>query len=205
MSRGVGSSWSSLLTAIALASVPAVAVFGVPNVDLTAVTRAIQDSGLFQPKSASAATLTTDDLFGASSVSAADLLADANLPPGEAAPRFVSASFESQPTPNAPGQVPGLPMAGPWHSDSAPEIVPAANESATSWKSAIEKLRLCGIERFRLEPGSSPESFLFVCFLESDTNPGVTYRFEAEGEQPLTAVAEVMSQVQQHSGTMVRR
>ncbi|MFN0199322.1 MAG: hypothetical protein ACKVT0_21440 [Planctomycetaceae bacterium] len=68
-----------------------------------------------------------------------------------------------------------------------------------TWKSAVRELKRLGITDFRLEPGSAPESFLFCCMLSSADKPRVVRRFEAEAEDPLAAVADVIGQVRDHT------
>ncbi len=68
-----------------------------------------------------------------------------------------------------------------------------------AWKTAVRELKRLGISEYRLEPGSDPETFLFCCMLPSADKPRVVRRFEAEADDPLAAVAEVIRQVREHA------
>lgn len=76
------------------------------------------------------------------------------------------------------------------------EIISRSNQRMT-WQSATAQLNHLGIRNFRLEPGSSPTEFLFVCFFTPRENPNTTIRFEAEASEPLKAVELVLQQIQQ--------
>lgn len=69
-------------------------------------------------------------------------------------------------------------------------------DSATlSWQSAVRKLNELEIRNFRLEPGQTPERFVFICSYTPPDNPRVSYRFEAEADEPLRAVEKVLAQI----------
>ncbi|MEX0727388.1 MAG: hypothetical protein WD065_14025 [Planctomycetaceae bacterium] len=67
-----------------------------------------------------------------------------------------------------------------------------------NWKSAVRELNRLGIEDYRLEPGSRKETFLFRCVSSSDGTPRVVRQFEAEADEPLDAVADVIRQARDH-------
>ncbi|MDA0835442.1 MAG: hypothetical protein O2955_03905 [Planctomycetota bacterium] len=67
-----------------------------------------------------------------------------------------------------------------------------------SWKSAVQELNRLGIRNYRLEPGSKRETFLFRCVLNSPGTPQVVRQFEAEADEPLDAVADVIRQARDH-------
>lgn len=77
---------------------------------------------------------------------------------------------------------------------------PVASPSAISWQGAIAQLQQWGIENYRLQAGSRPGQFLFVCFYKPAENPTLTVRYEAEAEDPLAAVSNVLQQIQGQSG-----
>lgn len=72
---------------------------------------------------------------------------------------------------------------------------PRVAETLT-WRRAVQRLNQMGIREYRLEPGLSPDRFLFVCFYTPRENPRITHRFEAEASEPLRAVAKVLAQIE---------
>lgn len=74
----------------------------------------------------------------------------------------------------------------------------AANGPATiTWKEARRKLADLGVSQFHLEPGLSGDEFLFACLLTPGGDASVTQRFEAEAADPLVAVEQVLTQIDQ--------
>lgn len=76
-----------------------------------------------------------------------------------------------------------------------PRVLPPATPSLT-WQGAVKRLNELDISNFRLEPGSDPNQFLFMCSYTPPENPQVSYRFEAEASEPLKAVEKVLAQVE---------
>lgn len=76
-----------------------------------------------------------------------------------------------------------------------PRPLPPAAPSLT-WQAAVKRLNELDISNFRLEPGSDPNQFLFVCSYTPPENPQVSYRFEAEASEPIKAVEKVLAQVE---------
>lgn len=72
---------------------------------------------------------------------------------------------------------------------------PSADSAPLSWQSAVRKLNELEIRNFRLEPGQTPERFVFICSYTPPDNPRVSYRFEAEADEPLRAVEKVLAQI----------
>jgi hypothetical protein len=66
-----------------------------------------------------------------------------------------------------------------------------------TWTEAVERLNNLGIRSFRLEPGVRPGEFCFTCSYTHSKSPHVTRRFEAEADEPLTAVGKVLAQVEE--------
>jgi hypothetical protein len=64
-----------------------------------------------------------------------------------------------------------------------------------TWQSAVRRLNDLEIRNFRLEPGQKPEQFVFICSYTPQDNPRVSYRFEAEADEPLRAVEKVLTQI----------
>lgn len=71
----------------------------------------------------------------------------------------------------------------------------ASRGSQVSWADARRQLAEWGISDFHLEPGLNGDSYLFVCTFSPGDDPRVTHRFEAEASDPLTAVGEVLGQI----------
>lgn len=85
----------------------------------------------------------------------------------------------------------------PWEASSlsassAPQSPPA---SSLGWREASLRLAELRIENYHLERGSQHGSFLFVCHFSPGDAPHITHRFEAEAEDPLVAVNQVLHQV----------
>lgn len=80
---------------------------------------------------------------------------------------------------------------------SADPANPAATTPATQldWRAATRRLQELGIDDYHLERGESFDSFLFVCSFEPAGSTNVVMRFEAEADQPLAAVADVLDQI----------
>ena len=63
-----------------------------------------------------------------------------------------------------------------------------------TWSAAVERLNELEIRSFRLEPGPRLGLFVFICSYTAPDAPSVSYRFEAEADQPLKAVQKVLEQ-----------
>jgi hypothetical protein len=64
-----------------------------------------------------------------------------------------------------------------------------------TWQTAVRRLNELEIRNFRLEPGQQPEQFVFICSYTPQDNPRVSFRFEAEADEPLRAVEKVLAQI----------
>lgn len=64
-----------------------------------------------------------------------------------------------------------------------------------TWKSAVHRLNALEIRNFRIEPGRQPSQFIFICSYTPTDSPRVSYRFEAEADEPLKAVEKVLAQI----------
>ena len=84
-----------------------------------------------------------------------------------------------------------MPQAGP----ATPRNAPTTVEPPLSWRDAVQRLNAMGIRNFRLEPGHQPSQCLFFCSYTPRDNPRVSYRFEAEADEPLRAVERVLEQI----------
>jgi len=70
----------------------------------------------------------------------------------------------------------------------------SAGETLT-WQNAVQRLNELEIRSFRLEPGHQVGQFVFICSYTPPDTPRVSYRFEAESDQPLKAVEKVLEQI----------
>ena len=64
-----------------------------------------------------------------------------------------------------------------------------------TWKSAVHRLNALEIRNFRIEPGRQSSQFIFICSYTPTDSPRVSYRFEAEADEPLKAVEKVLAQI----------
>jgi hypothetical protein len=78
-------------------------------------------------------------------------------------------------------------------------VTPVSHESPAAepltWKSAVRQLNDLEIRSFRIEPGRQPTQFIFICSYTPTDSPRVSYRFEAEADEPLKAVEKVLTQI----------
>jgi len=65
-----------------------------------------------------------------------------------------------------------------------------------TWKSAVERLNHLEIRNFRLEPGQQVGQFVFICSYTPQHSPRLSYRFEAQADEPLRAVEKVLDQIE---------
>lgn len=78
---------------------------------------------------------------------------------------------------------------------SHPRSAAAVVDPSLTWQGAVQRLNDLEIRNFRLEPGQQLNQFVFICSYTPHDNPRVSYRFEAEAEEPLRAVEKVLSQI----------
>ena len=84
--------------------------------------------------------------------------------------------------------------------NAAPERATAdareeAPRESLSWQGALRRLNELEIRNFRLEPSRQSNHFVFICSYTPTDSPRVSYRFEAESEEPLKAVEKVLAQI----------
>lgn len=65
-----------------------------------------------------------------------------------------------------------------------------------SWQQAVQRLNELGIHHFQLQPGRRSTEFHFSCSFQSPEHPRIIHRFEAEADEPLNAVQNVIAQVE---------
>ena len=71
----------------------------------------------------------------------------------------------------------------------------ASTPDTLTWKTAVRQLNALEIRNFRIEPGRQPSQFIFICSYTPSDSPRVSYRFEAEADEPLKAVEKVLAQI----------
>lgn len=86
------------------------------------------------------------------------------------------------------------------HRDSSPEQPAESRPAAVStepltWQGAVRRLNDLEIRNFRLQPGHRDNEFVFICSYTPSDSPRVSYRFEAEADEPLKAVEKVLEQI----------
>jgi len=65
----------------------------------------------------------------------------------------------------------------------------------SGWQDAARRLKKLGIRKYRLESRIDEQNFVFTCSLASPDNPQVVRRFEADADNPLDAVQQVLEQI----------
>ena len=118
-----------------------------------------------------------------------------SAPPEFRPPQFQRTSMPgsgtSQP-PRAFQRQPGSPPEG--DADARPAATVTEDEPLT-WPSAVRRLNELEIRNFRLQPGHRENQFVFICSYTPSDSPRVSYRFEAEADEPLKAVEKVLEQI----------
>jgi hypothetical protein len=74
---------------------------------------------------------------------------------------------------------------------------PQEQRTVMTFMQATKILQELGIKEYSLEPGTQPDQFYFVCLYTPADNPSVTTRFEAEANDPMAAVENVLLQIRQ--------
>jgi len=216
MSARRGGSLATVLLLIPLAAIPFMALFGIPEFDqLSASTEEFIPDIVRQPS------LSFVDDAGERSAAtdqnrdrASDLLAPIN---GEtanptAAPDSLAWSHNAdnseQATAAAAWNVDSTPGPSPRPTPTSaavsladrPEhleafVAPQKTESGLSWREATRRLKELGISDYHLNNVSGVERFLFVCHISPGGDSRIIQRFEAEADDPLVAVEDVLGQV----------
>lgn len=124
-------------------------------------------------------------------------------------PRSQPEEPRNQPAPgfdsrdNIPRALPGDAMRGPKafqrRREQPPEPAPKGSNpldiEPLTWQSAVRKLNELEIRNFRLQPGHRENQFLFICSYTPSDSPRLSYRYEAEADEPLKAVEKVLEQI----------
>jgi hypothetical protein len=220
MSARRGSSFATVLLLVPVAAIPLMAFFGVPEFDrLSASTEELIPDIVRQPS----LSFVEDDPATAKSASnahrdsASDLLAPVEAEAAEPSSPDDSLAWSRDPADDnqaesglfapraavAPIQKP-LPrplktsaVAPPVTVTGAAEayVPPPATESGLSWREATRRLKEIGITEYRLDNHPSTDQFLFVCHFSPGGDARIVQRFEADGDEPLEAVEDVLAQV----------
>lgn len=70
-----------------------------------------------------------------------------------------------------------------------------SGRDALTWEGVRRRLNELEIRNFRLEPSRQANQFVFICSYTPSDSPRVSYRFEAESDEPLKAVEKVLAQI----------
>jgi hypothetical protein len=68
-------------------------------------------------------------------------------------------------------------------------------DEQAGWQDAARRLKKLGIRKYRLESRIDEQNFVFMCTFASPDNPRVVRRFEADADNPLEAVQQVLVQI----------
>ncbi|MBI1348092.1 hypothetical protein GC163_17600 [bacterium] len=198
------SSVASLLLLLPILAIPLFAIFGIPDF-VPVVDSAFDDVATIDPA-------TTED---APKFASLDEWQKDTLPPqpllGESSIDGTSGQmrvpgFEqkrSQRFGNDSGSSPAVITPVVWQEEGASAVAvaghrtpePPTGASGLTWKSAVQRLQQMEIRSYRLEPGKDAGQFTFICSYTPQHNPSVSYRFEAEADEPLRAVEKVLAQI----------
>jgi len=205
MGARTGGSLSTVMMSIPLAAIPLMAIFGIPRF---APVVASPDAGGGPDAFDMPVDLGFDD-----GDASAESVATAEPWPGAAndAPlyspvdRQPNASLESRTEttdewgdrldhPNRPRSLD--PSSAP---PTAIPVTRAVQERAGqgTWRDATRRLNELGVHDFQLRPGTNPETFLFACVVSPNGDPKVVRRFESESTEPLAAVDNVLTQIEE--------
>lgn len=199
MSAKAGGSLATLLMSVPLAAIPLMAIFGIPQFTPGAAGPRDDDRIIREPE------FRGDP--AAYRRRAADVLSQRDDKEQRRHAEPIHDAFSHDPFHSpAPGArdrrladaAPGPQAAGAQRGGSAaPSSDPSAPSpsAGTNWRDASRQLQELGITQYHLERGHQQDTFLFVCMFSPGDNPQVTQRFEAEAQDPLAAVQDVLRQV----------
>lgn len=78
---------------------------------------------------------------------------------------------------------------------SNPVRVPTAPAEPLTLQAAVRRLNELDIRNFRLQPGSRQNEFVFACNYSPADTPLVSYRFEAEADEPVKAIEKTLEKI----------
>jgi len=81
----------------------------------------------------------------------------------------------------------------PFAAESSSEMEP--HVPLMTWRQASLRLAELGVKNYHLERGNTEGTFLFVCTFSPGDAPHIVHRFEAQTDDPLLAVNQVLQQV----------
>jgi hypothetical protein len=210
MRSGAHSSVGTILLLIPILAVPMLAIFGVPQftpaVASPLMAQREQQKNLDDAPSFSRNNQATDPLVELAEGTATELPAWADERDAAAATLAqrrrnervaTSAAVEASVTSpfSAAGSEPAPRQGRPIARTVAPKTA-ATEFSGLTWKTAVQRLNELEIRNFRLEPGHQAQQFAFYCSFTPPETPRVSYRFEAEADEPLRAVEKVLQQIE---------
>ncbi len=210
MRSGAHSSVGTILLLIPILAVPMLAIFGVPQftpaVASPLMAQREQQKNLDDAPSFSRNNREADPMVELAEGAATELPAWADerdasavslaqrrrnervvtsaTPEASVASPFTSAATEAVPRQNRPTAHTATPKVAPTES------------SGLTWQAAVKRLNDLEIRNFRLEPGHQAQQFAFYCSFTPRETPRVSYRFEAEADEPLRAVEKVLQQIE---------
>lgn len=209
MRSAAHSSLATLLLLVPILAIPLLAVFGVPqfvpNVESPLEDGADPDidatdapafasiseetASPFTQEGVTAATPSTDD-WGTAAL-AEDRLAQRRREL-RAEP---TASTATSPPPTRPAAAPYRRPTGTATQERDPATTPHGEDATLTWRSAVARLNELEIRNFRLEPGQHVGEFVFICSFTPADSPWLSQRFEAQADEPLRAVENVLDQI----------
>lgn len=206
MSGQTGQSLATFLLSVPVAAIGLMAVFGIPQfAAVIASQRGDEDAGedpLDDLDVRDELMSESSDLFGGYDPAFPPASSEDDAPSWD---RAAGESDNSQERTPRPGDVWGD-RDSAFAETSQQGVDPASNSwgrtvaAATptlTWSEARLQLSDLGVDDFHLEAGSVPDTFTFVAVFTPGDQPDVTYRFEAEASDPLLAVEDVVSQIEE--------
>jgi hypothetical protein len=101
-------------------------------------------------------------------------------------------------TREAPAKQPAGDRSGIGAGQFAPDLQGMSEQSG--WQEAARRLKQLGIRKYRLTSQIDQQNFVFACTFTSPNNPQVVRRFEADADNPLEAVQNVLAQIDEWRG-----
>jgi hypothetical protein len=184
-----GNSLATLLLAIPMTAIAVMGVLGVPQI---APVNASPDQEAVIRRPLENSPASSAPHWGEPASQAESASPWAQLP--EETPRKPHWLEESTTQTDAPLRTADLRGPARNHAAAIPSATGAAPQ-LVDWREAARRLAEKGIDRYHLERGANPDSFLFVCLVTPAGDQSVLHRFEAEDSDPLVAVNAVLKQI----------
>lgn len=210
MRSGAHSSVGTILLLIPILAVPMLAIFGVPQFTpaVASPLKAQREQGnrLDDAPTFSKSNTTSDPLVELAEGAAAELPAWADERDVSAVKlterrrnERVAASAAAEANVASPFSVASAEPVPRQSRPTAHTVAPKpamTDSSGLTWQAAVKRLNDLEIRNFRLEPGHQAQQFAFYCSFTPPESPRVSYRFEAEADEPLRAVEKVLQQIE---------